>query len=123
MLVEQGHDVAFVADLAPSVDDRGVFALARQQGRVLVTLDADFGELIFRHGAPPPLAVIYVRIHPISSPAAAALSSDFKGQFVVATGDALRRWSLHAPDTSEPGTWARRWATQGPSPAARSKPS
>lgn len=40
---------AFTTDwLAPTANDEDVLALARQLDRVLVTEDADFGDLIFR---------------------------------------------------------------------------
>ena len=45
-----GHDVTAVADhLRGAADDR-VLGLALRQGRVLVTEDTDFGELVFRRG-------------------------------------------------------------------------
>lgn len=109
LLAAQGHDVEFIADLAPSVDDRGALALSRERGRILVTLDADFGELIFRHGVQPPVAVVYVRIHPVSgqaiaAAAATALAGDVTGQFIVAATDAVRRRALPAAETGRGGS-------------------
>jgi predicted nuclease of predicted toxin-antitoxin system len=43
-----GHDVTYVAELAPGITDDGVLALANDEGRVLLTVDKDFGELVFR---------------------------------------------------------------------------
>jgi len=88
-----------VARARPGANDLEVLALARGQGRVLVTFDADFGDLIYQHGAAAPVAVIYLRMHPVSGMGAAALvdqalQTDFSGQFIVATPGALRRRAL-----------------------------
>lgn len=43
-----GHDVEYVAELAPGITDDQVLARANDGVRVLVTVDKDFGELVFR---------------------------------------------------------------------------
>jgi len=48
-----GHDVVYVAELAPGIGDEAVLELAREEGRVLVTTDKDFGELVFRQRRVP----------------------------------------------------------------------
>jgi len=40
-----GHDVLRVSDFGPDTGDVRVLALAREQDRVLITLDKDLGEL------------------------------------------------------------------------------
>ncbi len=47
-LRNDGHDVWYVAEEMPSVDDERVLLTARQQAAVLVTADKDFGELVYR---------------------------------------------------------------------------
>lgn len=64
-LRENGYDVLAIAERAPQTDDRGVLALARGTSRWLLTSDSDFGDLIFRHGEPPPPGILYFRLHPI----------------------------------------------------------
>jgi predicted nuclease of predicted toxin-antitoxin system len=96
MLAKAGHDVAHAADMAPGADDMAVLALARVQHRVLVTFDADFGDLIYRQGVPAPPAVIYLRMNPIDGRqsgalAAAALQTSVVGHFVVCSRDGIRR--------------------------------
>ncbi len=49
-LREAGHDVAYVAEVAPGVSDAVVLGLAEERGRVLVTNDKDFGEMAYRQG-------------------------------------------------------------------------
>lgn len=52
-LVEHGHDVATViTDYPLSLPDKELLALAHAQGRVLITNDRDFGELVFRDRSP-----------------------------------------------------------------------
>lgn len=47
-LRESGHDVAYVVEMAPGADDRDVADCARRDGRLLLTDDKDFGELVIR---------------------------------------------------------------------------
>lgn len=47
-----GHDVLSVDDVSPPLDDAAVLALAHGEGRVLVTLDKDFGELVIVRDRP-----------------------------------------------------------------------
>jgi predicted nuclease of predicted toxin-antitoxin system len=51
-LREQGHDVFEVSELGEDPGDEAVLDRAVADARVLVTLDNDFGELIFRRDAP-----------------------------------------------------------------------
>ena len=47
-LRELGHDVEAISrDYPPSLADADVMAIARQERRILVVADRDFGELIF----------------------------------------------------------------------------
>ncbi|MBL8289159.1 MAG: DUF5615 family PIN-like protein [Rubrivivax sp.] len=100
-LASAGHDVVHLADIDPGADDRRVIARARESGRVLVTFDADFGDLVYQHGEAPPAAILYLRMHPVDAAAAAALllqalAAPVAGQFVVCTREGLRRRPLPA---------------------------
>jgi predicted nuclease of predicted toxin-antitoxin system len=44
-----GHDVVSVAELSPGSDDAAVMDLAHRQGRILLTEDKDFGQLVYAH--------------------------------------------------------------------------
>jgi predicted nuclease of predicted toxin-antitoxin system len=46
-LREQGHDVLESRNLRPDPGDRALLKLAGNDGRVLVTVDTDFGRLVF----------------------------------------------------------------------------
>jgi predicted nuclease of predicted toxin-antitoxin system len=45
-----GHTVAYVAELSPSITDDEVLDQANTQSALLVTADKDFGELVYRLG-------------------------------------------------------------------------
>jgi predicted nuclease of predicted toxin-antitoxin system len=47
-----GHDVATVPELGDDPGDEAVLARAHREGRVLVTLDKDFGEMVVVRGRP-----------------------------------------------------------------------
>lgn len=43
-----GHNVLYIAELDPGIDDNAVLARSRESNAVLLTADKDFGELVFR---------------------------------------------------------------------------
>ena len=45
-----GHNVLAVAETMPQADDSDILARAAGEGRILVTNDKGFGELVFRNG-------------------------------------------------------------------------
>ena len=47
-----------------SAEDPIVLALSVSTNRVLLTLDRDFGDLIFNKRLPPPPAIVYFRFDP-----------------------------------------------------------
>ena len=50
LLQREGHDVKAVAhDYPHGLPDDDMLALARDEQRILITNDRDFGELVFRH--------------------------------------------------------------------------
>ncbi len=51
-LVEKGYDAEFVTDLMGGVSDQEILGYCEKKGRILVTNDKDFGELIFRLNRP-----------------------------------------------------------------------
>lgn len=64
LLSDWGHDVATVADLGMSgATDVDVLSAAARQGRLLVTLDTDFGGLLAHNAAAPSVLLIRRRDH------------------------------------------------------------
>jgi len=56
-----GHDVAWIKEIAPGVDDDTVLFMSVSDRRVLVTFDKDFGELAFRRGKAATPGIILMR--------------------------------------------------------------
>jgi predicted nuclease of predicted toxin-antitoxin system len=50
MLANEGYDTLYVADWKPQATDAEVIKKAYEEGRVIITDDKDFGELVFRFG-------------------------------------------------------------------------
>jgi predicted nuclease of predicted toxin-antitoxin system len=80
-----GHDVLAVAEIALSADDTEVTRLAAEQGRVLLTEDKDFGQLIFAAAAPSAGVVLFRYV----MSARQTVVREFV-QFVQDKGDQLR---------------------------------
>ena len=62
-----GFDVTWMVELQPGASDEVVLGLARQEGRVLITFDKDFGELVFRRKLPS-TGVVLLRLHRLPLP-------------------------------------------------------
>lgn len=58
-----GHDVVYMAEVAPAAGDAQVQVRAQEERRVLLTEDKDFGDLVFRRGRSIP-GVVLLRINP-----------------------------------------------------------
>ncbi len=86
-LRHRGHDVVWVRTEAPGSSDREVIGRAASDGRLLVTFDKDFGELVFRAGLPSPAGVVLFRIRAVS-PAHVA-------QIAAAVLESRTNWSGH----------------------------
>jgi predicted nuclease of predicted toxin-antitoxin system len=51
-LSNNGHDALEAQTIGPDPGDRALLELAESENRILVTIDKDFGELIYLHSAP-----------------------------------------------------------------------
>ena len=51
-LREQGHDVVEAHELGDDPGDRALLGHAAEDGRILVTVDTDFGELVYLQSVP-----------------------------------------------------------------------
>jgi predicted nuclease of predicted toxin-antitoxin system len=97
-LREDGHEVWYVAEMAPGVSDQEVLNLANDEQAVLLTADKDFGELVYRQRLANP-GVILVRLAGLSSVVKANLVAGaikahlegMAGDFVVISHQAIRR--------------------------------
>lgn len=57
-----GHDVLPVSETMPQAEDQHILARAMSEGRILITNDKDFGELVFRSGQAHH-GVLLLRLH------------------------------------------------------------
>jgi predicted nuclease of predicted toxin-antitoxin system len=55
-----GHDVGAVIEISPGLDDAAVMDMAAREGRIFLTEDRDFGQLIYA-AAKPAAGVILIR--------------------------------------------------------------
>lgn len=60
------HDVVSIAEVDPAALDPSVIERAVREDRFILTLDRDYGDLIFRQRVPSPPGVIYLRFIPVS---------------------------------------------------------
>lgn len=49
-LIHDGYDVVSVRDLDPRMTDGDILQLAASEQRIVITMDKDFGELVYREG-------------------------------------------------------------------------
>jgi len=96
-LRENGHAVEAVGETNPSISDDEVLRRAFDSGRVLLTADKDFGELVFRLGRAH-AGVVLLRLAGCSSADRAEIvlavirehETELSGKFTVVTPDAVR---------------------------------
>ena len=62
ILRQAGFDLISIAESHASIDDMEVLALAVREQRCIVTVDRDYGELLFARRCPAPPAVILLRL-------------------------------------------------------------
>lgn len=85
-----GHDVVWIREAAPGIDDEEVLARAEAEQRILLTFDKDFGELAFQAKFPASCGIILFRIPAPSASYVARMAmiaiesrSDWAGHFSV----------------------------------------
>jgi predicted nuclease of predicted toxin-antitoxin system len=75
-----GRDVVFVRDHSPQMPDDDILAWAVREQRLVVTMDKDFGELVFRSGLPH-AGVLLLRMEAARSAEKAAVVTDLFTRF------------------------------------------
>ena len=109
-LAELGHDAIFAADIDPGASDETLLALSVEQGRILVTEDKDFGNLVFVFGLPHAGIVRFAELE--SSEEASALeylinnyaAEMQSGAMIVVTPNRIRI-RLSEPAARGDGSW------------------
>ena len=96
-LREAGHDVVAVAEVFPRAEDPDVLARALDEGRILLTEDKDFGQLVYS-SAHPSAGVMFFRFPARARGALAKAATDLvrqkgnqlPGRFVVVQPGRIR---------------------------------
>lgn len=86
-LRRDGHTVLYVAEMEPGITDDQVLERANEATALLLTVDKDFGELVFREGQLSSGGVVLIRL--------AGLSAELKAQSV---SDAFRKHPSDFPN-------------------------
>ena len=84
LLRESGHDVLCVRDVDPALADGEILRRALRENRFLITMDKDFGELVYRRGLKH-TGVLLLRLDDAAGEEKAAVVHDIFEQH----GDAL----------------------------------
>jgi predicted nuclease of predicted toxin-antitoxin system len=92
-----GHEVAYVAEMAPSMPDEEILREANATGALLLTADKDFGELVFRRRLLH-AGVILLRLAGLTNPTKADVvaevceehEADLTGSFSVVSPGQVR---------------------------------
>jgi predicted nuclease of predicted toxin-antitoxin system len=82
-----GFDVEWIRERSPGISDSDVLELSRNERRVLITFDKDFGELTFRAGHTASSGIVLFRPR-LRSPA-------YLARLVVAVLTQSRTWEGH----------------------------
>ena len=99
LLRQAGIDVVAIGEESPGVTDKLVLSRAKNEQRIILTFDRDYGELIYRHRLSPPAGIVYLRFSPLTpeEPAEYILrlvtieNLDFVGKFTVADRQKVRQ--------------------------------
>ncbi len=62
LLTDLGHEVLSAIEIDQRAEDTVLLALAHQEGRVFITEDKDFGELVFVRRLPHPTIIRFVEM-------------------------------------------------------------
>jgi predicted nuclease of predicted toxin-antitoxin system len=97
LLREMGYYTVAVRDINPHMPDVEVLALARQHTAIVVTMDKDFGDLVFKEQLPHH-GVLLLRLEEATGPERAAIlrlilgqhAAELPGRFAVFQHDRLR---------------------------------
>lgn len=90
-LRRDGHDILYVAELESGLSDVGVLQRANDMSALLLTLDKDFGELVFQQSLRTSFGVVLIRLSGVTVERKAEIVS---AAFRQHEGDFLRSFSV-----------------------------
>ena len=80
LLQEHGYDTKNVRDINPRMSDKEILQIAASEGRVVATMDKDFGELVYNSGLPHG-GVLLLRLEDVSSDKRAKIVEKILAQY------------------------------------------
>ncbi|NPV62313.1 MAG: DUF5615 family PIN-like protein [Methanotrichaceae archaeon] len=86
-LRRKGHDVLAIGEIASGTLDEDIMQLAEKEGRILLTIDKDFGELAYNSAFQLSCGIILFRI-PLRS-------ADYVASVIAKVLDSKYDWSGH----------------------------
>jgi len=97
MLEQAGMQIRSVREETPGISDRDVLKRASEEGRIILTFDKDFGELVVKEAIFPVPGVILLRLHGMRPDNLAAFVTriltsrdDWAGNFAVIGNERIR---------------------------------
>ena len=101
-LVKSKIDIIAVAEKSARIKDEEILSLAQKEGRVIVTFDKDFGELVFRRKKETN-GVILLQVHPQTQEKTemilkkvCCLNIDFSSSFCIVKESRIKVISLQS---------------------------
>ncbi len=101
VLRQNGFDVSSIREIQPGASDEWVLSLCAAEGRTLITLDKDFGDLAFQRRLLAEFGILLFRVTPQDPAEIARLTldalryrDDWSGLFAVITRKSIRTRSL-----------------------------
>lgn len=94
-LRQDGHELLYIAEMEPGITDAVVLERANERTALLLTMDKDFGELVFQEGQLASGGVVLIRL--------AGLSTDRKADIVSSAFNQYATELLHAFSVVSPG--------------------
>ncbi|HSI90960.1 MAG TPA: DUF5615 family PIN-like protein [Adhaeribacter sp.] len=62
LLRKLGYDTTYIAEDYQGITDESVMKIADKEGRLILTFDRDYGELIYKYNFKPESGVLYLRL-------------------------------------------------------------
>ena len=64
ILREKGYDVKAIIEKFPGISDKEVLKIAKNENRIILTFDRDYGKLLFKKKELVPAGIVYFRFTP-----------------------------------------------------------
>ncbi len=101
LISESGHDILWIKNIAPRSSDDRILSMAEAGGRIILTFDRDFGQLVYEKKLLMTQGIIYFRLDGLTPSKMAEVvvdalnsSATFQGYFTVVPKTKIRQMRL-----------------------------